>query len=107
MGITPIRIGYKCPWQNGIVERFHRTLDEDLLRYVQPLNDRHLNRLLVEFRAYYNTARPHMANGVEPPILPDLTDNPAANDPEFFKTPRKLLRKQWLGGLHSSYRWAA
>jgi hypothetical protein len=66
-----------------------------------------LNRLLVEFRAHYNTARPHMANGVEPPILPDLTDNPAANDPAFFKTPRKLERKQWLGGLHSSYRWAA
>ncbi len=107
MGIKPIRIGYKCPWQNGVIERFHRTLDEDLLRYVQPLNDRHLNRLLVEFRAYYNTARPHMANGVEPPILPDLTNNPAANDPEFFKTPRKLARKQWLGGLHSSYRWAA
>ena len=107
MDIKPIRIGYKCPWQNGVVERFHRTLDEDLLRYVQPLNDRHLNRLLVEFRAYYNTARPHMANGVEPPILPDLSDNPAANDPAFFKTPRKLERKQWLGGLHSSYRWAA
>ncbi|WP_242518221.1 MULTISPECIES: integrase core domain-containing protein [Thiorhodovibrio] len=107
MGIKPIRIGYKCPWHNGVVERFHRTLDQDLLRYVQPLNDRHLNRLLVEFRAYYNTARPHMANGVEPPILPNLTGNLAANDPEFFKTPRKLVREQWLGGLHSSYRWAA
>ena len=90
-----------------MVERFHRTLDEDRLRYVQPLNDWHLNRLLFKFRKYYNTARPHMANGVEPPILPDLTGNPAMNDPEFFMTPRKLVRKQWLGGLHSSYRWAA
>ena len=44
---------------------------------------------------------------VEPPILPDPTNNPAANDPAFFKTPRKLERKQWLGGRHSSYRWAA
>ena len=31
----------------------------------------------------------------------------AANDPDFFKTPRKLVRQKWLGGLHSSYRWAA
>lgn len=107
MNITPIRIGYQCPWQNAVVERFHRTLNEELLRYVQPLNDRHLNRLLGKFRQYYNTARPHMANDAEPPILPDMSHHPAANDPDFFKTPRKLVRKKWLGGLHSSYRWAA
>lgn len=107
MGIRAIRIGYRCPWQNAVVERFNRTLYDDLLRYVQPLHDRHLNRLLVEFRNYYNTARPHMANGFEPPVLPDLSQSPAANDPEFFKTPRKLVRRTWLGGLHSSYRWAA
>lgn len=107
MGIEVIRPAYKCPWQNAVVERFHRTLDDELLRYVQPLNDRHLNRLLAAFREYYNTARPHMANGVEPPILPDVTNKSAVNDPDFFKTPRKLVRKKWLGGLHSSYRWAA
>ena len=50
MGIKTIRIGYKCPWQNAVVERFHRTLADELLRDVQPVNDRHLNRLLVEFR---------------------------------------------------------
>jgi transposase InsO family protein len=107
MGIKVIRVGYKCPWQNAVVERFHRTLSDELLRYVQPINDRHLNRLLTEFRNYYNTARPHMANGAEPPVLPDVTNSPAVNDPDFFKTPRKLARKRWLGGLHSSYRWAA
>lgn len=107
MGIRTIRIGYQCPWQNAVVERFHRTLDDELLRYVQPLNERHLNRLLTEFRQYYNTARPHMACGTEPPIIADVTNNPAVNDPDFFKSPRKLVRKKWLGGLHSSYRWAA
>ena len=107
MNIKAIRIGYKCPWQNGVVERFHRTLNEELLRYVQPLNDRHLNRLLKEFREYYNTARPHMSNKAAPPILPENADNPACKDPDFFKHPRKLVRKTWLGGLHSSYRWAS
>lgn len=48
-----------------------------------------------------------MTNGAEPPLLPDLTNHPVANDPDFFRTPRKLIRKKWLGGLHSSYRWAA
>jgi transposase InsO family protein len=107
MNIKAIRIGYKCPWQNGVVERFHRTLNEELLRYVQPLSDRHMNRLLKEFREYYNTARPHMSNEAEPPIRPEDADNPACNDPDFFKQPRKLVRKTWLGGLHSSYRWAS
>ena len=107
MGIKTIRIGYKCPWQNAVVERFHRTLQDELLRDVQPIHDRHLNRLLTQFRQYYNTARPHMACGVEPPILPDMTNHPAVNDPDFFKTPKKLVRQKWLGGLHSSYRWAA
>ena len=107
MGIKPVRIGYKCPWQNAVVERFHRTLDDELLRYVQPLNDRNLNRLLIESRRYYNTARPHMACGAVPPIIPSVTNIPAVNDPDFFTTPRKLVRQKWLGGLHSSYRWAA
>ena len=107
MGIAVIRAGFKCPWQNGVVERFHRTLDDELLRYVQPLHDRHLNRLLSEFRKYYNIARPHMSNGVEAPVLPERAKVPAANDPDFFKTPRKLQKLKWLGGLHHSYRWAA
>lgn len=51
-----IRIGYKYPWLNAVVERFHQSLDDELLRYVQPLNDRHLNRLLAECSKYYNTA---------------------------------------------------
>ncbi len=108
MGIRPIRIAYKCPWQNAVVERFHRTLNDELLRYVQPLNERHLNRLLVEFRCYYNTARPHMANRrAEPPVPAKAEDGTPANDPCFHKAPRELVRRKWLGGLHSSCHWAA
>lgn len=107
MGIRVIRIGYRCPWQNAVVERFNRTLYDELLRYVQPLNPHHLNRLLRAYRHYYNTARPHMANGFEPPMLPSYCSSEASNDPDFFKTPRKIERQKWLGGLHSSYRWAA
>ena len=83
-----------------MVERFHRTLDDELLRYVQPLNDRHLNRLLTEFRKYYNTARPHMANGAEPPVLPDITlrllngfqsdDQALAQYPDSLRNAREL-----------------
>jgi hypothetical protein len=107
MGIKTIRIGYKCPWQNALVERLHRTLTDEPLRHLQPVDDRHMNRLLDQFREYYNRARPHTANGVGPPMLSEVTNNPAVHDPDFFKAPRKLMRRKWLGGLHSSYRWAA
>lgn len=104
IGIRPLRIAYKCPWQNGIVERFHRTLNEDLLRYVQPLNERHLNRLLREYQHYYNTCRPHMSNRGESPARPPIeTSKTREETPLINRTKRKI----WLGGLHSSYHLAA
>src|SRR3546814_16700485 len=70
LGIKPRRIGYKCPWQNAVVERFHRTLQEELLDFIVPINVRHVNRLLGQYQQYYNTARPHMATRGYPPLLP-------------------------------------
>jgi hypothetical protein len=58
MGIRTIRIGYQCPWQNAVVERLHRTLDDELLRYVQPLNEWHLKALLAAFRHWRPSALP-------------------------------------------------
>jgi len=103
MGIKPLRTAYRCPWQNAIVERFHRTLNEELLRYVQPCNDRHLNRLLREFQGYYNSSRPHMTNGGAP-LLPLQT---AHESVDLSAHSRRVVRKIWLGGLHSSYGLAA
>lgn len=55
--------------KTGLTGPLRRTrLADELLHDVQPVNDRHLNRLLTQFRSYYNTARPHMACGAEPPI---------------------------------------
>ncbi|WP_366522212.1 integrase core domain-containing protein [Rhodoferax sp.] len=35
-----------CPWLNGVVERFNRTLTEELLKHIIPISVQHLNRLL-------------------------------------------------------------
>jgi len=103
LGIKPRRIGYKCPWQNAVVERFHRTLQEELLDFIVPINVRHVNRLLGQYQQYYNTARPHMANGGYPPVLPGQP----ANDSAYSGGTRKIETVKWLGGLHNSYRWAS
>ncbi|MBW2186675.1 MAG: transposase [Deltaproteobacteria bacterium] len=102
MGIKPVRIGYKCPWHNGVVERFNRTLQEELLDAVLPINVRHMNWLLSKYQEYYNTTRPHMANGGYPPELPQ----PTADSGVIYGR-RKIESVKWLGGLHKSYRWVA
>ncbi|GAB6059353.1 hypothetical protein JCM31598_24700 [Desulfonatronum parangueonense] len=106
MGVKVLRIDYKCPWQNGIVERFNRTLQEDLLDYIIPLGETHLNRLLNDFKVYYNTARPHMAKSGFPPVKSRAQEKcPSRFLPQGFAG-RKLVSYSWLNGLHHSYAWA-
>jgi hypothetical protein len=54
--------------------------------------------------ASFPTAWPYLDNGVEPHLLPDVTNNPAVNDPDFFKTPKILVRQKGLGDPNSSDR---
>ncbi len=103
MGIKVIRSAVKCPWQNGAVERFNRTLTEELLNHIIPLGEQHLNRLLTQYQTFYNTARPHRANGGQSPILQAT----AANDVVFEPGTLRAEAIPWLGGLHHSYRRAA
>ncbi|MDR5900471.1 integrase core domain-containing protein [Halomonas vilamensis] len=102
-GMQVRRTSYRSPWQNGVVERFNRTLQEELLDYLVPLGLRHLNQRLTEYRHFYNTARPHMTNGGDPPVI---SDGNAANDSNMSQEPERYRLKsvQWVGGLHHSYR---
>lgn len=102
MGIEVIRSAVGCPWRNGVIERFNRTLKDELLAHIIPVNDRHLDRLLGEFRAFYNAARPHRANhGLAPCQIE------ASNDASFDADSVHIDAIPWLGGLHHSYRRAA
>ena len=78
----------------GVVERFNRTLTDELLNAVIPLNEQHLNRLLREFKQFYNTARPHRANSGEAPAPLD-----ACNDERFEQSAWQIESTAWLGGL--------
>ena len=106
MGVKVLRTDYKCPWQNGIVERYIRTLQEDLLDYIIPLGETHLNRLLNDFRFYYNTARPHMAKGCFPPVKSKAQEKCPSKILHQDFAGRKLVQYSWLNGLHHSYAWA-
>jgi transposase InsO family protein len=104
MGTIVRRSAYKCPWQNGVVERFNCMLQEELLDYVIPYGDTHLNGLLEEYRCFYNTARPHMKLDGESPVkaLPDTSRPTKIRE---LSDGRRLVSISWLWGLHHSYCW--
>ena len=56
------------PWQNGIIERSHRTDNEELfhvLRFASPDERRYQLKL---WEQEYNNRRPHQALGGRPPM---------------------------------------
>jgi transposase InsO family protein len=57
-----------CPWTNGKVERFNRTLAKEWA-YRRPYrSNRHRARALPRWLTIYNNQRPHTALGGQPPI---------------------------------------
>jgi transposase InsO family protein len=60
MGLRAKQIAARSPWQNGAAERRVGTVRRDLLDHVIVLNERHLQRLLADFVAYYHEDRTHL-----------------------------------------------
>ena len=68
LGATHHFIKPHCPWTNGKVERFNRTLQTEWA-YRQPYrNNDHRAQALLRWLTNYNNQRPHTALGGHPPI---------------------------------------
>jgi hypothetical protein len=65
------------------------------------LNERHLECVLREYLAYYNSARPHRSLGLGPP-RPEPSPSHAPNT-----SPGRIVARPVLGGLHHAYQRAA
>jgi transposase InsO family protein len=57
-----------CPWTNGKVERFNRTLAKEWAYRRAYRSNRHRARALPRWLSIYNNQRPHTALGGQPPI---------------------------------------
>jgi putative transposase len=86
---------------NAIAERVVRTLRQECLDHVPVLNERHLQAVLQEYAAFYNTERPHRSLALAPP-LQRRPARPASSGP-----PGRVIARPVLGGLHHVYRRAA
>lgn len=86
--LTPVQ----APNANAYAERWVRTVREECLDHILIINEGHLQRVLNEYIAYYETARPDQ--GLEQQLL--LPRQPPT-------TTGAIQRQEWLGGIINNY----
>jgi transposase InsO family protein len=97
MGIREVIIAPRAPWQNAFAERVIGSIRRECLDHYLILNEAHLRRLLRDYIAYYNTARP-------PQSLDHNSPQPReVHPPELGR----VVSIPQVGGLHHLYQRAA
>ncbi len=94
--VGQLHTAYRAPMQNAMCERFLGSVRRECLDHLLVLGEAHLRRILREYVAYFNTARPHQ--GLRQRV-PDAAEECA---------PRAMLAGSVrvvpiLGGLHQAY----
>jgi len=98
-GSRVLRTPVRAPRANATGERFLGSVRRECLDHVLVLGEGQLRRVLREYVAYFNTARPHQGIGQTIPSAP------APAPPAQRSAP--LVALPVLGGLHHDYRRAA
>ena len=99
LGIKQLRTPVKAPRANAIAERWVRTVRAECLDHTFVFGHQHLQRLLVEYVAYYNRWRPHRSLGQRAPCSP--------REQRISGSSGRIVAEPVLGGLHHVYRFAA
>ena len=81
LGIETVLTPVRAPRANAIAERVVRTLRNDCLDHVIPLDEAHLHAVLTEYVAYYNSERPHRALALLAAVAPGPDDERAHPTP--------------------------
>ena len=97
-GITILRTPLRAPQANAVCERFLGSVRRECTDHLLVLGKCHLARVLREYAAYFNGARPHQGLGQ---ALPE----PAPREIRSRGGP--IYAVPVLGGLHHTYQRAA
>jgi putative transposase len=99
LGVRQLRTPVKAPRANALAERWVRSVRNECLDQVLIVNERHLQRVLDEYVAYFNAWRPHRGLGQRAPCgsAPSVQSNPTG----------RIIGQPVLGGLHHVYHHAA
>jgi len=74
-GIEVLRTPYKAPRANAVCERFLGSLRRECLDYFLILGEKHLYRVVKEYKQYFNHARPHQGDRAAHPVSTRATRN--------------------------------
>ena len=103
MGIGPRHTALRCPWQNGVAERWVGSCRRELLNHVTPVSERHLRRLLSDYVHYYHDDRTHLGLSKQTPNGRTRTGSCGRKGGEFERWGRVTARGQyrWRFGEHT------
>ena len=92
-GVDVVRLPPRSPNLNAYAERFVRSIRQECLRFIIPLGERHLRKVVAEYVAHYHLERNHqgLGNRVIDPEPQPANDN------------GRIVRRTRLGGLLSFY----
>ncbi len=93
-GIRVLRTPVRAPRANAVCERFLGSVRRECLDHLLVLGERQLTRVLGEYVAYFNRARPHQGLGQETPEPSPGEERPAVGP---------IRAVPVLGGLHHAY----
>jgi len=96
--IEILRTPRRAPQANAVCERFLGSVRRECLDHLLVLGERHLHRVLREYVAYFNRARPHQALGQALPEPSPWAEGRRAGP---------IRAVPVLGGLHHTYQRAA
>jgi putative transposase len=99
-GINLIHTPPYAPKANAICERFIGSVRRECLDHILILNEKHVRRVIREYCAFFNHARPHQGIEQQIPIPSNAIDWP-----EYPH--RKVIGMPILNDLHHDYQWAA
>jgi len=94
-GIKELKTPYRTPQANGNCERFMGSLRRECMDHILIHDDKHLERAVKEYTAYFNQERPHQGIGQRIPDQYDLSKSKPVSG--------RITSKAILGGLHHSY----
>jgi transposase InsO family protein len=93
-----VKIPPRCPRANCFAERLVLTVRTEVTDRMLIFGEQHLRRVLAEYAAHYNTARPHRALQLRPPRRTSPVPEPVRG---------RIRRGPILGGLINEYETAA
>jgi putative transposase len=98
--IEMLRTPVHAPRANAICERYLRSVRQECLDHLAIFGEKQLQRVLNDYVAYFNQARPHqgIAQQIPEASRPALSSHHAGD---------RVIAVARVGGLHHDYQWAA